>query len=275
MKTLAAGIATEESDVGLLQEHAEPWRVLITRPAGKADNLLASLDDVGVPYVYQPLITTQQVSIKARDLRVLASADYIIFVSVCAVSCLAAQMDVSSLTAPLFAVGATTASVLQRQSGHAVIAPLDQRSEGLLALPELSPEQVQGKHVVIIRGNAGRELIKQGLRSRGAKVSYVQSYSRVPLPFDGLMLSDQWRQQSIQGIVVTSNEILNLLFQLVPTSEHHWLQQRHWIVVSPRMQESAIVAGIPAAHIHQAASANDHALLEAICQLRRKFDERS
>jgi|JI7StandDraft_1071085.scaffolds.fasta_scaffold00691_3 uroporphyrinogen-III synthase len=275
MKTLAVETTTEHNDAGTEGDITASWRVLITRPAGKADNLLASLDDVGVPYVYQPLITTQQVSIKARDLRLLASADYIIFVSVCAVSCLAAQMDVTRLAAPLFAVGTTTASVLERQSGHTVIAPADQRSEGLLALAELAPEQVQDKHVVIIRGNAGRELIKQGLRARGAKVSYVQSYSRVPLPFDGLMLSDQWRQQSIQGIVVTSNEILNLLFQLVPASEHHWLQQRQWIVVSPRMQESALAAGIPAEHIYQAASANDSALLDAICLLRRKFDERS
>ena len=32
---------------------------LITRPAGKADNLLASLDEQGIAYNYQPLITTQ------------------------------------------------------------------------------------------------------------------------------------------------------------------------------------------------------------------------
>ena len=40
--------------------------VLITRPAGKADQLLASLDELTIPYLYQPLITTQLVPLKAK-----------------------------------------------------------------------------------------------------------------------------------------------------------------------------------------------------------------
>ena len=126
---------------------------------------------------------------------------------------------------------------------------------------------------MIVRGNAGRELIKQGLLARGAKVSYVQSYKRVPLPLDGQRLSDQWRQQQIQCIVVTSNEILSLLVQSLPAAAQPWLQQRQWIMVSPRMAETAVQLGIPAANITLAANANDQALLQTISQLRRKFHE--
>ena len=125
------------------------------------------------------------------------------------------------------------AAALQRATTREVTAPDDQRSEGLLALPQL--QDVAGKHIVIVRGNAGRELIKQGLLARGAKVSYVQSYKRVPLPLDGQRLSDQWRAQQIQCIVVTSNEILSLLLQSLPATAQPWLAQRQWIMVSQRM----------------------------------------
>ncbi|OBP13556.1 uroporphyrinogen-III synthase [Rheinheimera sp. SA_1] len=252
---------------------ANDFGVLITRPAGKADNLLAGLDELAIGYVYQPLITTQLMPLRHRDLLHLQSAELIIFVSVSAVTCLEQQFDLKSLTQPLLAVGATTASALERSCGHPVVAPADQRSEGVLALPQL--QDVFERDIVIIRGNGGRELIKQGLLARGAKVTYVQSYKRVPLPLDGQRLSDQWRAQQIQCIVVTSNEILSLLLTSLPDVALPWLQQRQWIMVSQRMAETAVAMGIPATNIVLAASANDQALLDAICQLRRKFHERA
>ncbi len=160
-------------------------------------------------------------ALKHRDLQHLQQAELIIFVSVSAVTCLEQQVDLTQLQQPLLAVGATTASALQRSCGRPVLAPQDQRSEGILALPEL--QLVQQRQIVIVRGNGGRELIKQALLARGANVSYVQSYKRVPLPLDGLRLSDQWRQQQIQCIVVTSNEILSLLVQSLPASAQPWL----------------------------------------------------
>ncbi|MFN6970832.1 MAG: uroporphyrinogen-III synthase [Rheinheimera sp.] len=252
---------------------ATDFGVLITRPAGKADNLLAGLDERAISYIYQPLITTQLMPLRNRDHQHLQHAELIIFVSVSAVTCLEQQFDLKSLTQPLLAVGATTASALERSCGHPVVAPADQRSEGVLALPQL--QAVAGRDIVIVRGNGGRELIKQGLLARGAKVTYVQSYKRVPLPLDGQRLSDQWRVQQIQCIVVTSNEILSLLLTSLPDVALPWLQQRQWIMVSQRMAETAIAMGIPAANISLAASANDQALLDAICQLRRKFHERA
>lgn len=240
--------------------------LLITRPAGKADQLLASLDELAIPYLYQPLITTQLVPLKPKAGTLLEQADLVIFVSVSAVSCLQQQYDCQKITAPLIAVGTTTATVLGKCSGREVLVPQDQRSEGVLALAEL--QDVADKHIVIVRGNAGRELIKKGLQQRGAHIHYVQSYRRVPLPLDGQGLSDQWRQQDIQCIVVTSNEILQLIFALLPTEQHSWLQQQLWIMVSPRMKEAAIELGIDASRIYLSASANDQALLEAICQLR-------
>ncbi len=242
---------------------------LITRPAGKADNLLASLDEQGIAYGYQPLITTQQIILKARDITLLQQAELLIFVSVSAVHALQQQIAPEQLPGHLFTVGSTTASLLQRWTGREVIAPQDQRSEGLLALPQL--QQVQGKQVVVVRGNSGRELIKQQLLARGASVKYVQSYNRLPLPLDGGQLWQLWQQQQVRCIVVTSNEILLQLFALIPTSGLAWLQQRHWLLVSPRMQEQALALGINPAQISLAENANDQSLLQKIIQLNKEI----
>ena len=242
---------------------------LITRPAGKADNLLASLDEQGIAYSYQPLITTQQVVLKAKDQALLEQAELVIFVSVSAVHALEQQIRPEQLSGHLFAVGSTTASVLQRWSGREVIVPHDQRSEGLLTLPQL--QQVTGKQIVVVRGNSGRELIKQQLIARGATVKYVQSYNRLPLPLDGAQLWQVWQQQQVRCIVATSNEILQQLFAIIPEGGVTWLQQRHWLLVSPRMQEQALALGINRQQISLAENANDQALLQQIIQLKKEI----
>lgn len=243
--------------------------VLITRPAGKADNLLASLDDAGIAYTYQPLITTQQVQLKAKDIQLLQQAELIIFVSVSAVTSLQHQLQQVPFNCPVIAVGETTASVLSRWLHCEVVVPEDQRSEGILALPQL--QQVQDKLIVIVRGNSGRELMKQTLQGRGANIRYVQSYSRVPLPLDGKMLCWQWQEQQIRCIVVTSNEILQQLFALAPIEQHSWLQHQYWIMVSPRMRDNALALGIMAEKIILADNANDQALLAAISRFKREY----
>lgn len=240
---------------------------LITRPAGKADHLLEALDSNAIAYLYQPVITTQMVQLKARDIKLLTQAELLIFVSLSAVNALEQQLPAAELTAPLLAVGETTAAALARWAGRPVIVPQDQRSEGLLALPEL--EQVAGKQVVVVRGNAGRELIRQTLNQRGALVRYVQSYSRNPLPLDGVQLCQQWQQQGVRCIVATSNEILQRIFSLVSAEQQLWLCQRNWILVSPRARDSALTLGIAPQYIHLASSANDDALLDAIKQFKR------
>ncbi|MCC5826773.1 uroporphyrinogen-III synthase [Alkalimonas sp.] len=242
--------------------------LLVTRPAGKADALLAGLDELGLVYLYQPLIATQLVPVKPKELQLLQQADQLVFVSVSAVTSLQQQLDASELKAPLRAVGQTTATVLQQWSGREVLYPADQRSEGVLSMPCM--QQVDGQNIVIVRGQSGRELMKQGLQQRGARVRYVQSYHRLPIELDGEALFAIWQQQ-VSCILVTSEEILRRLFSLLPVAAHDWLRSRHWILVSPRMHDSALALGIPVSKIILADNANDSALMAAICHYKRDY----
>ncbi|MDP4530240.1 uroporphyrinogen-III synthase [Alkalimonas delamerensis] len=242
--------------------------LLITRPAGKADGLLASLDQLGYQYLYQPLIATQLVPIKAKEQQWLQQADQLIFVSVSAVTSLQQQLDASTLAAPLRAVGHTTATVLQQWTGREVLYPDDQRSEGVLSMPCM--QQVDGQNIVIVRGQSGRELMKQGLQQRGARVRYVQSYHRLPIELDGCALYALWQQQ-VSCILVTSEEIMRRLFSLLPVEGHDWLRSRYWILVSPRMHDAALTLGIPVSKIILADNANDSALMAAIGHYKRGY----
>lgn len=243
--------------------------VLITRPAGKADTLLMSLDESGISYLYQPLLTTQQVQLKPKDIQLLQQADILIFVSSSSVNALQNQIPPEQIPQPLFAIGKATASRLREWLQRDVVVPDDQRSEGLLKLPQL--QDIAGKLVVIIRGNGGRELINTTLQARGATVRYVQSYHRIALPLDGEMMCRQWQQQPVRCIVATSNETLEMLFRLIPQEQHVWLKDCCWILVSPRAQETASHFGIEKQRIILASNANDAALLAAVSRFKKEY----
>lgn len=242
---------------------------LIARPVGKADKMLAELAKIGINYLYQPLIEICQLTINDADKQLIQRADALIFVSISAVSCLQSQLDGNLINADLYAVGDSTAEAISQWLGRSVCVPQDQRSEGLIGLAEF--KQLAGKRVVVLRAEGGRELIKQQLLAIKADVHYVLNYQRQALALEGSALYQQWQQAGIRCIVVTSNEILQQVFKLMPVSAHVWLQSLDWILVSPRMQQKALQLGIATNNITLAENANDPALLQTIGQINRSY----
>ena len=75
------------------------------------------------------------------------------------------------------AVGQGTVKTLEKFGINAVIAPTTRfDSEALLDMAEL--KQVEGKHIVIFRGDGGRELLGKTLLERGATLEYAECYRR-------------------------------------------------------------------------------------------------
>ena len=73
--------------------------------------------------------------------------------------------------------GAVGGDALARHGIHDVISPpLRFDSEALLELPQLT--DVNGRRVIIFRGDGGRELLGETLAARGASVEYVSCYRR-------------------------------------------------------------------------------------------------
>ena len=74
------------------------------------------------------------------------------------------------------AIGQATANALDAVGLPATLVPERMDSEGLLALPELA--DLRGRHVIVLRGNGGRELLADTLVERGATLQQVEVYRR-------------------------------------------------------------------------------------------------
>ncbi len=107
-------------------------------------------------------------------------------------------------------VGQGSAKALRESGFEAIIAPTERfDSEGLLALPEM--QDVSGWRVMIFRGDGGRELLGDTLKSRGATVEYAICYQRSKPQQDAAELLSA----KPDAITVTSSEALGYLWNML------------------------------------------------------------
>ena len=106
--------------------------------------------------------------------------DSIIFVSRHAVSHglgVLQQAGIEVDQAEVAAIGATTAGMLNDWGINAFYPTEQASTESLLAMPEM--KNVAGRRLLIVRGQGGRETLKNTLIERGAEVTYCEVYRRV------------------------------------------------------------------------------------------------
>lgn len=133
-------------------------------------------------------------------------------------------------------------------------------SETLIELPDL--QSILGKKSLLLRGNGGRELLATTLKSRGSHIDYCECYQRQPIKYDRQAFQLQWRQANIKTIIVTSGEMLHLLFNLITDDVKPWFFSRHLIIVSERLASTAYQLGWQSVKV--AKSANNDALIQAL-----------
>ncbi|TVO76903.1 uroporphyrinogen-III synthase [Sedimenticola selenatireducens] len=162
----------------------------------------------------------------------------------------------------LAAVGKRTAQTLA-ESGYPVdVVPEESfDSEGLLETPEL--RDVQGKRILILRGNGGRELLGEELSKRGAVVDHVEVYQRACPTLEPDNLIYRWADD-VDVVTVTSNILLDNLFTLLGVEGRPLLLQTPMVVVSDRMRQHARELGC--SQIILAPGADEQDLIKAICQ---------
>ena len=153
--------------------------VLVTRPAGSNEALRSLIERAGGAALELPVLTIEARELEdiRGDLARLPAPDLAIFVSANAVECGLPAIDVSTVT--VLAIGPATRAALERAGHPADVVPEDGfDSEALLRTAALN--DVDGRHVLIVRGQGGRELLGATLRARGATVDYLAVYRRSP-----------------------------------------------------------------------------------------------
>ncbi len=244
--------------------------VVITRPAGESQRLSALIREAGG----EPLLYPAMEILDASDPRALDAAidrlgqfDLAIFISPSAV-----EKAMTRITARrglpeklrCAAIGPGGVRALQRFGVHEVIAPGGARhdSESLLTCAYL--QNVRGQHVVIFRGDGGRELLGDTLTDRGASVEYAVCYRRGKPSFDAQTLLRAWENCRVAAVIVTSSEGLRNFCERIGDAGLPWLRKTPVIVPHPRI--AAVARELGMTRVVESAS-GDEALVSALLRV--------
>ena len=251
--------------------NSKPLNILVTRPTAPGNKLALTLTYHGYQAHSHPFLDYQAKASKHTIQTAFASLApaLIIFVSVPAVNLAHATYHAKNWPICRYiAVGQATQQALNDIGISDVITPELQTSEGLLALPQTF--DVNNKAIIIVRGDGGRELIAEQLRSRGAQVSYIESYQRLWLPLEH-SITQQWLAQGINCILATSNEILKSIVQLIDNQDNYWKNDCKWIVASERIAQQAKALGLKQVICSHGAS--DSAIISCLKNLEQDHDK--
>lgn len=243
--------------------------ILVTRPLPQGEELVSRLRLQGQEAWSFPLIEFtpgRQLHALSGQLAALSAGDLLFALSQHAVEFAHARLQQLGQRWPqaadYFAIGRTTALALHTVSGQNIRYPLDREiSEVLLQLPEL--QNIAGKKALLLRGNGGRELLGETLRERGAEVTFCECYQRNTKHYDGAEEAMRWQSRGINTLVITSGEMLQQLWTLMPQWYHErWLLRCRIVVVSERLARQARDLGWQ--DIQVADGADNDALLRAL-----------
>ncbi|OOF48806.1 uroporphyrinogen-III synthase [Rodentibacter genomosp. 1] len=219
--------------------------VLVTRPDERGKQLVDLLNQSGVVALHLPLFTFESgndLGDLPKKLNQLNTGDYVFLVSKSAVDFSVRTLKETGFSwredLQYFTVGQRTAQYFSCQSEQITRYPISQEnSEALLALPPM--QQLNGKQILILRGNGGREYFAEQARQRGANVDILECYRREPINYNREEQTSICKRSGVDTLVVTSIEILQALIEFVPENEQNWLKNCRLVAVSPRIAEAA------------------------------------
>lgn len=236
-------------------------KVLVTRPRHQAASLADAIEKAGGEAIIFPVIDIRPTPLAQWQLPDWYHVDWVIFVSSNAVLYFNEQLSpVVGNAIRYAAVGAGTAKAM-RQAGLTVdLAPAEKvGSEGLLNQPQW--QDMQGQHVVIVRGKGGRELLADTLRARGATISYMEVYERC-LP---VVRHEQCEQAlTADCVLCTSVAGVDNLCTLLGDACNRLLD-KPLIVLSDRIRQHAVELGFK--HVFVTKDASDKALMMQLTEM--------
>ena len=194
-------------------------RIVVTRPKGQAETLLALIRQAGGEALEIPALEIRELADLAPFHSVidrLDSFDAAIFVSRNAVRRTFALMGGRPWPAHLqvAAVGNGSREELESHGITGVRAPGGRAdSEALLAMPEFSA--VAGKRMAIFRGEGGRTLLGDTLALRGVLVEQAACYRRSRPVESAALLAAAWERDKVDAVMVSSGEGLANLLEML------------------------------------------------------------
>ena len=246
--------------------------VLVTRPDERGQQLVDMLAKAGVVAIHLPLFNIEsgaELNGLPNKFAQLKVGDYVFAVSKSAVDFADKALKNTGFVwrddLQYFTVGQGTAQHFAMTTTLAVHYPTTQEnSEGVLQLAAM--QNLQGKTILILRGNGGRELLSEQAQQRGANVEIVECYRRESIVYNSTEQTSLCKRAGVQTIVATSAEILTQLVDFVPQNEHNWLKSCQLITVSERISHLAQALGWQ--NVIVSPRADNQTLLQTLLQCR-------
>lgn len=243
--------------------------IMITRPAHQAGQLVEGINNVGADtYVFPTLeITPSKLSSEDKDkIQYINQYDIVIFISPNAVEHGLNHIEtITKLSEQvlLATIGHGSATALMNRIGKQpdIVPEEEFNSEGLLATAAM--QNVADKRILIIRGNGGREYLKQTLQQRGAHVDYICAYQRIKPATNTTDLVQYLQNNQIAAIVITSATSLNNLVEMTPDRVVSELFQIPLILINKRLIDIAKDVGFKNKLI-VSSKADDNAIIESL-----------
>ena len=233
--------------------------VVITRPRSQALALQRKVAALGRAAILFPLLEihplADNVALDAALGRLEQNA-LVAFVSPNAIDAAFARRRPWPATVPLAVMGEGSRQALAAHgitsSSTAIFSPADTgRTDSETLLAALDLPALAGRPVLVLRGESGRELLADALRTAGALVTQVAAYRR------SAPVLDAERCQQLQALlandcdwIITSSEALQVLLAMVrtlPGAANELLvvrlQHQRLIVPHARIAETAQVLG--------------------------------
>lgn len=231
--------------------------ILVTRPAQQAAHLAELIRQAGgKPILFPTLEIVDTPDLKPLNAMIdrLDQFDLAIFISPNAVhkalNLIRARRDLPPHL-KIAAIGKGSRKALQQFGVQDIIVPLQRfDSEALLERPEL--QDIKGQHVIIFRGDGGRELLGDILVQRGAQLDYVECYRRQKPEADNKALRYLWARNELNAITVTSAEALHNLYDIAGKLCQQWFKKTPVFVPHARIAQTARALGLEEVFITEA-----------------------
>jgi len=228
----------------------DKW-IVITRPKHQAEALRLKLEAEGANIILFPLLEIKlpdNITLAKQQLAQIEDYDLAIFTSANAVDYSLRLLDKAKLqnklqstlkTLKVAAIGKKTAKLLEEKYAIKVdyFPSRGFNSEALLMMPEIKAYR-EDKNILILRGQDGREFLKEGLEAQGADVKYIDVYKRF-FPQENLnVLKQQFNKNQLDIILITSGTSLMNLFKF--SADNKWLENSSLLIGSNRIKTQLI-----------------------------------
>jgi uroporphyrinogen-III synthase len=213
--------------------------VLVTRPQPQATTLAAGIAAFGGEPIVFPSIAIEVIEGASAE-----AHDLVVFTSVHAVEH-GARFIQETDTLRVAAIGSATANALAAAGLPANIVPLGEAtSEVLLEHPEL--RSLALNRVLIVRGEGGRETLREAFLARGSIVNTLEVYRRVTAqasPGAVATLESRWAEGEVDVVTATSIETYLKLEQLLTERGRALLRETRLLAPTQRIIDAAIANG--------------------------------